>query len=161
MVVLHDIAVMEPNELAVAAKDAVSNLLYTAIFDTCTEIFSAGIGDEETVLQCGNAVMKKYVGEGVKVRKKPAPRVIKPKEDTKLRQKIYEQYVWIAHPNDEQYMYTTSVQLVTGYPVKEVSTNKVIGIINNETCTALTQDDARVAVSLGLQVNYDSVGKAF
>ena len=47
---------MVPEDLTDAAVTTVQNLLYTAIFDTCNEVIAAGIGDENTVLRCGNAV---------------------------------------------------------------------------------------------------------
>ncbi len=65
--------------------------------------------------------------------------------------------VWVAHPESDEYSYTTSVRLSTGYPVRSNATHKVVMVANEDTTTPLTVQDAKIALSLGLDIDYDSV----
>ena len=65
--------------------------------------------------------------------------------------------VWVVHPESDEYSYTTSVKLATGYPVKNNITHKVVLVANDESTAALTVKDAKIALSLGLDIDYDSV----
>ena len=152
-------------DLAVGAADLVANLFYTAIFDTCNEIIAAGIGDENIILACGNTVANKYAGEGVKVRKKPTPRVAKAQATDaigaakKIKQKATtEEVVWVVHPGSNgKFMYGMNVQLVNGHPLKDAGTSKIVGVVDKDTCKELTQADAKVALSLGMHVDYERI----
>ena len=158
------------DQLAVAAADTVTNLFYTAIFDTCNEIIAAGIGDENIILSCGNTVANKYAGDGVKLRKKPAPRVAKAQVTDaigaarKIKQKkaTTEEVIWIVHPGSNgKFLYAMNVQLANGHPLKDASTHMIVGVVDKETCKELTSADAKVALSLGMKVDYDQIPKDF
>ena len=150
------------------AEDAVANLLYTVVFDTCNEMISAGV-DQEQALECANRVINKYVEGGVKVRKKPAPRPKAAKAPAKDKpvdaltaasrklNNLAGNIVWIHHPDSDEYSYTTSVKLATGYPVRDNMTHKVVMVVNDTSTVPLTIKDARVAISLGLEVDYDKI----
>ena len=158
---LHD-------DILEAAKDTVGNLIYTAVFDTCNEIISAG-ADQDMVLQSANRVVARYLEGGVKVRKKPAPRAKTAKAPAKDRpvdaltaasrklNNLASNLVWVAHPDDDKYSYTTSLKLATGYPVRNNITHKVQMIVNESETAPLTVKDAKVAMSLGLDVDYESI----
>jgi hypothetical protein len=153
-----------------AAEDAVGNLVYTVVFDTCNEIIATG-ADQEAVLACANRVVSRYMEGGVKVRKRPAPRAKTTKAPAKDKpvdaitaafkkmNTLADNAVWIHHPEDSAYSYTTSIKLATGYPVRDNMTRKVVMVINDEATVPITIKDARVAVSCGLDVDYDSVVK--
>lgn len=153
-----------------SAQQTLGDLVYTVVFDTCNEMISAGL-EQSTVLECANLVVKKYVSDGIKMRKKPAPRASKPKAPTsqidaitaasrKMKKKVSERIMWVYHPSDNEYSYTTDVQLVTGYPVKQNISSKVVGVVDDTSCKGLTMEDARVAISMGLDVDFDSVIKS-
>lgn len=156
------------NNLIAASTDAISNIIYTVIFDLSNEIISSGV-DQEKVLEIANQTVQKYVDGGIKVRKRPVakPRVTKqPAKDkpidalTAASRKIKslsDNLVWIAHPDDSAYSYTLDVKLATGYPVKNNATNKVEMVATDEKSLPLTIKDARVAASYGLDVEFTSV----
>lgn len=152
-----------------SATNIVGDLVYTVVFDTCNEIIAAGGVDQEKVLEAATTVVNKYVDGGVKVRKKPAPRPKTPKAPAKEKpvdilkaasrkmNSLTDNVVWVLHPESDEYSYTTSVKLATGYPVKSNMTQKVVLVANDESTAALTVKDAKIALSLGLDIDYDSV----
>lgn len=152
-----------------SASNIVGDLVYTVVFDTCNEIIAAGGVDQEKVLEAANTVVNKYVDGGVKVRKKPAPRPKVPKTSVKEKpvdilkaasrklNSLTDNVVWVVHPESDEYSYTTSVKLATGYPVKNNITQKVVLVATDESTAALTVKDAKIALSLGLDIDYDSV----
>lgn len=150
------------------AGDAVANLAYTVVFDICNEMISSGANQEAT-LECANTVVNKYVEGGIKIRKKPAPRAKTLKATTEGKpvdaltaasrklNNLGSNVLWIHHPNSSEYSYTTSIKLATGYPVRNNMTHKVCYVVTEEDTVPLTVKDARVAMSMGLEVDYDSV----
>jgi hypothetical protein len=153
------------------AKTAVSlmgDVIYTIVFDISNELISAGI-DAEKVLECANKVVNNYVEGGIKVRKKPAPRKTQPKASAKstpidllkaAHKKMHsltDNITWIEHPDSKDYCYTTSVKLVKGYPVKNIKTQKIEMVVNDEATVPLTVNDAKVALTMGFDVDYDHV----
>lgn len=157
------------NKIVQSASNIIGDLVYTVVFDTCNEIIAAGGVDHEKVLEAANTVVNKYVDGGVKVRKKPAPRPKVPKTSVKEKpvdilkaasrklNSLTDNVVWVVHPESDEYSYTTSVKLATGYPVKNNMTHKVVLVANDESTAALTVKDAKIALSLGLDIDYDSV----
>lgn len=72
-----DNATQEMRQGAVtAAEGIVGDLIYTVLFDFANEIITTEQADTDRVLAIANAVVAKYV-DGVKIRKKPAPRAAK------------------------------------------------------------------------------------
>lgn len=151
-----------------SAHNIIGDLVYTIVFDTCNEIISAG-ADQEKVLEAANVVVNKYVDGGVKVRKKPSPRPKVQKAATKEKpvdilkaasrklNSLTDNMVWVVHPESDEFSYTTSVRLATGHPVRNNMTHKVVSIVNDEATAPLTIKDAKIALSLGLDIDYDSV----
>ena len=165
----------EPGEdlhnIVKTATDAVGNLLYTVAFDICNELITAG-ADQEAVLECGNRVVNRYIEGGVKVRKKPAPRAKAPKLTKDMpvdaltaasrkmnMSNLAGRVLWVHHPESNEFSYTTSVKLVSGYPLKNNLTQKVCAVVNEDSIGALTVSDAKLAMSLGLEIDYDEVVK--
>ena len=153
-----------------AAEDAVANLIYTVVFDVANEIISAG-AEQDAVLKCANTVINKYVEGGIKVRKKPAPKAKVSKVSAKDKpvdaltaasrklNNLAENLVWMFHPNTKEYSYTTSVKLANGYPVRNNMTHKVEMVIGEDSTNPLTIQDAKIAQSMGLDVDFDAIGK--
>ena len=154
--------------LVAASVDAVQNLIYTVVFDVANETIEKG-ADQTMVLEAANSVVNKYLDGGVKVRKRPVPKPRTAKAPAKDKpidtltaasrklKSLTEKVLWIAHPSSDEYSYSTSVKLATGYPVKNNATNKVVMVATDESTGPLTLKDARVAVSLGLEVDYESI----
>lgn len=152
-----------------SAGNIVGDLVYSVVFDTCNEIISVAGVDQEKVLEAANVVVNRYVDGGVKVRKKPAPRPKAPKAPAKDKpvdilkaasrklNSLTDNMVWVVHPDSDEFSYTTSVKLATGYPVRNNMTHKVTSIVNDEATAPLTMKDAKIALSLGLEIDYDSV----
>ncbi len=152
-----------------SATNIIGDLVYTVVFDTCNEIASVAGVDQEKVLEAANVVVNRYVDGGVKVRKKPAPRPKAPKAPAKDKpmdilkaasrklNSLTDNMVWVVHPDSDELSYTTSVKLATGYPVRNNMTHKVTNIVNDEATAPLTIKDAKIALSLGLEIDYDSV----
>lgn len=125
--------------------------------------------DQDKVLECANTALNKYVGGGLKVRKKPAPRAKPAKAPPKDKQvdtltaasrklhNLTSNVTWLVHPENDEYSYTTSVKLANGYPVRNNITRKVVMIALDEASPPLTGKDAKIALSLGLDVDYDSI----
>ena len=167
---MDDNKTLERDEIFKAAADAVSNLVYTVVFDVSNEIISAG-AEQDAVLQCANRVVNKYVEGGIKVRKKPAPKAKVSKASTKDKpidaltaasrkiNNLSENLVWMFHPNSNEYSYTTSIKLATGYPVRNNMTHKVVMVIGDDATNPLTVKDAKVATAMGLDVDYDAIEK--
>ncbi len=156
------------SDVQVAAKDAIDNLVYTVVFDTCNEMIAAGM-DQAKILERANAVVSKYVSEGIKLRRKPAPRVPKQRivssqtdavtaASRKMKQKVSNNFVWVPHPSNTGYSYTKDAQLATaGYPLKENKSNKIVGVVDDNTSHALSPEDVRIAMSIGLQIDFGAV----
>ncbi len=151
-----------------SATSAVGDLVYSVVFDLANEVISRGF-DQEKVLDAANVVVNKYVDGGVKVRKKPVSRPKAPKApakdkpvdimkaaSTKLNSLTINAQ-WVKHPESSEYSYTRDMKLATGYPMRRNDTKKIVSVINDESTTPLTVKDAKIAVSLGLDVDYDSI----
>ena len=153
-----------------AAGDALGNIMYTVAFDVANEIIGAG-ADQEEVLACANAVLNRYVEGGIKIRKKPAPKAKVSKVAAKDKpvdaltaasrklNNLAENLVWMFHPNTKEYSYTTSVRLANGYPVRNNMTHKVEMVISEDSTSALKIQDAKIAQSMGLDVDFDAIGR--
>ena len=158
------------DDIAKAAVDAVGNLMYTVVFDVANEIISAG-AEQDAVLECANRVVNKYVEGGIKIRKKPAPKAKVSKAPSKDKpvdaltaasrklNNLGENLVWMYHPQSNEYSYTTSMKLVTGYPVRNNMTHKVVMVIGDDSTGPLTVKDAKAATAMGLEVDYDTIEK--
>ena len=116
----------------------------------------------------GNLIQK-YLETGVKVRKKPAVRQKAPKAPAKDKpvdaltaaskkmNSLTGKILWVTHPDDENYSYSTNVKLANGFPLKDNSTGKVVMVVTDEESIPLTIKDAKVALSYGLEVDYDNL----
>jgi hypothetical protein len=157
-------------ELVSTANSAVGDIIYSVAFDVCNEIITKDTGaDQAKVLEAANAVVARYIDDGVKVRKKPSPRPKSTKAPAKEKpvdalkaasrkmSSLADNIVWIVHPDSEDLSYTTSVKLATGYPVRDNTTNKVTSVATDDATVPLTVPDAKLALSYGLQVDYDCV----
>ena len=150
------------------AAGVVGDLIYTVVFDTCNEIISMGV-EQDKVLQAANKVVNSYLDAGIKVRKKPAPRPKTSKAPAKEKpidvlraahrklHSLADNIIWVSHPDSDEYSYTTTVKLARGYPVKKNSTQKVVMVVNDDKTEMLSLSDAKIAMSLGLDIDYDSV----
>jgi hypothetical protein len=153
-------------ELLGPASEHIKDVIYTVAFDVCNEIIDAG-GDPDATLECANRVVAKYVGDGIKVRKKPAPRAkaptVKDKQIdtiTAASRKLNKKNVlWMHHPETDEYSYTTDIMLKNGHPLRNNNTSKIEQVIDDGGVKPLTIADARIAVSYGLDVDFDSVEK--
>jgi hypothetical protein len=65
--------------------------------------------------------------------------------------------LWVTHPEDDNYSYSTTVKLANGFPLKDNSTGKIVRVVTDDNAVALTVQDAKVAISYGLEVDYDSI----
>jgi hypothetical protein len=151
------------------ANEATSNLIYTVLFDLCSELISNGVADEAKVLEIASSVVQKYVEGGIKVRKKPAarPRAAKaPAKDkpidaltaaSRKMNNVSNEITWITHPDDDSYSYSTNVKLANGYPVKSNETGKIVMVATDDEAVSLTVKDAKIARSYGLDVDYSSI----
>ncbi len=153
-----------------AANQAVGDVLYTAIFDVANEIISTIEGvDQDKVLEAASNVLNRYVDGGLKVRKKPSPRPKVPRAPTKDKpvdilkaaskkmNSLTSNLVWVVHPDSDDLSYTTGAKLATGYPVRDNATQKVVSVVTDDATVPLTVDDAKIALTYGLEVDYDSV----
>lgn len=144
-------------------ENLLNDLIYTVLFDYTNEIIESGV-DETEALKVANVLVEKYIEHGIKMRKKPASRA-KPKTKNdavsaasrKMKKSIANDIVWIVHPSDNTYLYSTSHQLSSGYPIKNSENNLIVGVIDDTSSHLLTMDDVKIAVSLGMQVDYNSV----
>ena len=155
--------------LVKVANEATGNLIYTVIFDMANDLITKGVVDEETVLKSASETIQKYLETGVKVRKKPAVRQKVPKAPAKDKpidaltaaskklNSLTGKILWVTHPEDDNYSYSTNVKLANGFPVKDNLTGKVVMVVTDEASIPLTVKDARVALSYGLEVDYDNV----
>ena len=160
------ISIDDEGKVAGAAK-LIGDIAYSIVFDTTNEMISAGF-NQAKALECANNVMSRYVEGSIKIRKKPAPRAPKPKAApqndvttaaSSKRQSVSGSFVWVSHPEDSNYQYTTSAKLATGYPLKDTNNNKIVGVIGDESISSLTMRDAKIATSFGLQVDRSSIEK--
>lgn len=160
----------DKNNSMLAANQAVGDVIYTAIFDVANEIISSIEDvDQEKVLKAASNVLSHYVDGGLKVRKKPSPKPRAPKGPasdkpvdilkaaSKKMHTLTDNLVWVTHPDSEELSYTTGAKLVNGYPVLNTMTQKVVSVVTDDATVPLTIADAKVALSLGLEVDYDSV----
>jgi hypothetical protein len=157
------------DNLLKTANEATSNLIYTVVFDLCSEFISNGVTDEAKVLEIASSVVQKYVEGGIKVRKKPAarPRVAKtPAKDkpvdaltaaSRKMDNVSNKITWITHPDDDSYSYSTNIKLANGYPVKLNETGKIVMVATDDDAVPLTVKDAKVARSYGLDVDYSNI----
>jgi len=151
------------------ANEATSNLIYTVLFDLCSELISNGVADEAKVLEMASTVVQKYVEGGIKVRKKPAarPRVAKaPAKDkpidaltaaSRKMDNVSNKIVWITHPDDDDFSYSTNIKLANGYPIKNNDTGKIVMVATDNEAVPLTVKDAKIAHSYGLDVDYSNM----
>lgn len=144
-------------------ENLINDLIYTVLFDYTNEIIDSGT-DEADALKAANILAERYIEQGIKMRKKPASRA-KPKTKNDLvtaasrksKKSLTKDALWIVHPSDDSYSYTTSIQLSTGYPIKSNETGLIVGVIDDNSTHLLTTDDFKVAVSLGLKPDYNSI----
>ncbi len=158
-------------QLRVAAVDAVSNLMYTVVFDTVNEIITTAGADQAKALDAANSVIAKYLEGGVKVRKKPAPRAKAAKAPAKDKpvdvltaasrkaKNAASNLVWLEHPESSEFSYTAGLRLATGFPVRNNLTNKIVMVATEDSTEKLTVKDAQIAMSYGLAIDLDSVSR--
>lgn len=166
--------IMEDNKdfkdsLVKVANEATGNLIYTVVFDMANDLITKGVVDEATVLESASGTIQKYLDTGVKVRKKPVVRQKAPKAPAKDKpvdaltaaskkmNSLTGKILWVTHPEDENYSYSTNVKLANGFPVKDNTTGKVVMVVTDEESIPLTVKDAKVAMSYGLEVDYDNI----
>ena len=157
------------DDLVKVANEATGNLIYTVIFDMANDLITKNVGDEATILQSASVTAQKYLETGLKVRKKPVVRQKVPKAPAKDKpvdamtaaskklNSLTGKIVWVVHPDDENYSYSTNFKLANGFPLKDNSTGKVVMVVTDEETVPLTVKDAKVAQSFGLDVDYDSI----
>lgn len=145
------------------AQDTLKNLIYSVICDVCNEVITnCPNADSKVVLTAANAVIDKYVGEGVKVRKKPAPRsktAVKPAQKkvdlyTAVKSRNDEMKIpsWMKHPHNDEYSFAT-IKFPTGYPVRNNKTGKLVGVATDNEVHALTKDDITYARMYSLEID--------
>lgn len=149
------------------ANNAIGDLLYTAICDTCNEIISVCPGvDEAAALKAANKVATKYFEEGVKVRKKPAPRAKttkspKPQSMDLLSAANKKQSsqlpitTWSKHPGSDKYSFA-SIYFDTGYPLRSNKTGKLVAMVTEKDAHAPSKDDLKIALTYNLEYEEDS-----
>ena len=157
------------DNLVKVANEATGNLVYTVVFDMANDLIANGAADETTVLKSASGTVQKYLETGVKVRKKPVSRPKAPKAPAKDKpvdaitaaskklNSLTGKIVWLEHPEDNNYSYSTNFKLANGYPLKDNSTGKVVRVVTDEETVALTVKDAKIAISQGLEVDYDNI----
>lgn len=157
------------DSLVSSANAAVGDLIYTVAFDVCNQIITDTEVDHTKVLNAANSVVARYLSDGVKVRKKTSPRPKtakaplkdKPVDVLKAASKrmasLSDNITWVVHPDSEDLSYTTSVKLATGYPVRDNTTQKITSVATDDATVPLTVQDAKLALSYGLEVDYDCV----
>lgn len=151
------------------AEKAVGDLIYTIVFDLSNEITNTTDVPAEKVLEAASSVVNKYITGGIRIRKKPVPRAKTERVPAKEKQvdtltaaqrkinNLSNAFVWVVHPEDEKYSYSTSAKLASGYPVRDNITHKVVMVATENECIDLTVKDAKVALSLGLDVDFSKV----
>lgn len=157
------------DSLVKVANEATGNLLYTVVFDLSNDLITKGAVDEQTVLESASSTIQKYLDTGIKVRKKPVVRQKAPKAPAKDKpvdaltaaskkiNSLTGKILWVTHPEDDNYSYSTNVKLANGFPVKDNLTGKIVMVATDEESIPLTIKDAKVAQSYGLDVDYDSI----
>ena len=144
-----------------AAESIVGDLVYTVMFDFANELIATEQADTDKVLAIANAVVAKYV-DGVKIRKKPAPRAtkapVKKQVDvlTAAGRKLHNlgrEIVWMFHSDSSAYSYGSNIYLVNGHPVRDNTTKQIVYVVNERDTSRLTDDDVRAAVAMGLPVD--------
>ncbi len=157
------------NGLVSSANAAVGDLIYTVAFDVCNQIITDTEVDQSKVLEAANTVVTKYLSDGVKVRKKPSPRpkAARPapkdkpvdvlKAASKKMSSLSDNITWISHPESDDLSYTSDVKLSNGYPVRDNTSGKVTSVVTDDATVPLTVQDAKIALSYGLDVDYDCV----
>lgn len=148
------------------ANNIIGDLLYTAICDTCNEIISVCPGvDEAAALKAANKVATKYFEEGVKVRKKPAPRAKttkspKPQSMDLLSATNKKQSsqlpitTWNKHPKSDKYSFAP-ITFATGFPLRNNQTGKLVGIITDHDTHIPTKEDLKIALTYALEYEVD------
>lgn len=149
-------------QLAGIAQDALKNILYSVICDVCNEVITqCPNADSKVVLTAANTVINKYVGEGVKVRKKPTPRSKTVVKTTQKKMDIFnvmnntrnDEYKipsWMTHPNVD-YLSFATVKFPSGHPVRNNKTGKLVGIATDDEIHAPTKDDITYARMYSLE----------
>lgn len=158
-------ATINKDALLAATERSTSELLYTVITDVYNEFMDVfPTLDADKVLNVANKVITKYVEEGIKMRKKPAPRAkttVKPAKPktldlfTAAQQKKSSQLTisnWILHPENNKYSFA-KIDFPSGYPIRDNATKKLVGIITNEDTHAPTEEDKKYAVMYSLEVD--------
>lgn len=141
-----------------ASEESVGNIVYSVVFDVCNEIINEGANSEK-VLECANRVVNRYLEGGIKVRKKPAARA--PKATTrsvdaaaaasrKMLSGIGQNVLWLVHPESSEYSYTLNLKLKNGHPVRNNMTKKICYVVNEHETRMLSDEDVKVARSLGM-----------
>jgi CBS domain-containing protein len=141
-----------------AISDTTQNLVYSVLYDYCNALIAKNV-DEKVALTTAHEIMQLWLNDSLKMRKRPAPRVPKPRQpkltidaktaSTRLSgEALPDNFEWVNHPTIDKLMYTTSFQLKTGYPVKNPE-GKIVGVITETDLTKLTTSDVRSAASRG------------
>lgn len=59
---------------------------------------------------------------------------------------------WSPHPGHSEYEYTKDIPINEGYPLRNKSTGKIIGILSTTEVRPVTRDEGEVLIALGLEV---------
>ncbi len=57
---------------------------------------------------------------------------------------------WHPHPENDEYVYTTDVELAMGYPLKHAESGNLVGTVDDESVKDLTNKDVKIAARLNL-----------
>lgn len=137
------------SDIVESANKIVADIIYTVMSDLSSELIKEGL-DSDTVLKCANNLSSNYLGEGVKIRKKPAPRAPKAPGTTKssgtakTRSKpVPKTLTWEPHPGDpENFSFTRDISLRRGLPVRLNKNKKIVYVGGKDDVYSLDVDDA-------------------
>lgn len=155
-------------EIVGSANKIVADIIYTVMSDLSSELIKEGL-DSDTVLKCANNLSSNYLGEGVKIRKKPAPRAAKvpgaakSSGTTKTRSKpAPKTLTWEPHPGDpENFSFTRDIVLKKGLPVRLNKNKKIVYVGGKDDIYNLEVEDAMLLSNYNLlcDMSYAKVPK--
>lgn len=137
------------------AQKALNDIIYTVIFDLSNEMIANGI-DQDQVLTCATSLTSKYMSSGVKIRKKPAPRSRKtegnPVKSTKSS-KVKQELEWVKHPSNPNYLFLKSFTCEGAYPLLDMSSKKIIAMIDDTSVREITPQDKATLFLNGISLD--------
>ncbi|ORX91243.1 hypothetical protein K493DRAFT_304212 [Basidiobolus meristosporus CBS 931.73] len=133
--------------------------------DFSSKLIKEGL-DSDTVLKCANNLSSNYLGEGVKIRKKPTPRAPKAPGTTKsssttksCSKPTPKTLTWEPHPGDpENYSFTRDIVLKKGLPVRYNKNKKVVYVGGKDEVYDLEVEDAMLLSNCNLVCDMSFAG---